>query len=483
MQRAARYLFLVAGIVPALAHAQTNQVGHSDPIASVIVWVTLILFCAIVGRYLARQLNQPGVLGELIIGIILGNLCYYFGLQLVTVLREGTAIYDISQQLLAGFTLSQAVDSAIPNALYAKEVLAALSGSHGTDLLKISYVLDVFSRYGIIFLLFMVGLESSVHELRHTGKESMKVAIIGVIAPMIFGFAAAHLLLPEVSFKVALFVAATLSATSIGITAGVLKEMKKLRTREAKTILGAAVIDDVLGLIILAIVSSIVVSGAVEPMMIVHIVFSAIAFFVAVLLIGPWVLRQAVNFFRYLALWEIKLFISLFFVMALAWLATIVNLATIIGAFAAGLIIHDSIFEKNHPDNDDELRLSVKHLIAPLESILAPLFFILIGIQVKLETFFDWQVLLTAIGLIVAAIVGKLLSGLGGHSKDDRWLIGIGMMPRGEVGLVFAAVGRTLGIMTDQLFSAIILMIIVTTLVTPPLLKMRYNKNRSGVKI
>jgi Kef-type K+ transport system membrane component KefB len=151
-----------------------------------------------------------------------------------------------------------------------------------------------------------------------------------------------------------------------------------------------------------------------------------------------------------------------------------VQLASIIGAFAAGMIINDSFFEG---DKTRHHFFKIKDLISPLEFILAPLFFMLIGIQVKLETFYDMHVLWMASGLILAAIIGKLLSGLGANRKDDRLLIGIGMMPRGEVGLVFASIGRTLGVISDQLFAAIVLMIVVTTLLAPILLKARFARH------
>jgi len=175
-----------------------------------------------------------------------------------------------------------------------------------------------------------------------------------------------------------------------------------------------------------------------------------------------------------MVLWEAKLFISFLFVMILAWLASLVDLATIIGAFAAGLILHDGYFK---PTNKRGLHLfTIKNLIAPLELILAPLFFILIGIQVKLETFLDWHVLMLATGLLFAAIVGKLLSGLGGRSEDNRLVIGLGMLPRGEVGLVFASIGRTLNVITDEVFAAIVMMVIVTTVIAPPLIKMKFKE-------
>ncbi|CDZ78870.1 K(+)/H(+) antiporter YhaU [Legionella massiliensis] len=475
-----RKWLLLAGLFPAIAFAQAQQIQHHDPVAAVILWVTLIFFFAVIGRYLAGRFKQPAVLGELLMGVVLGNLCYYFGLELVVVVREGSSIFNIMREMLAGTPLAQAVSDSIPNTFYANQVTAALAGEEGIDLIKVAYVLDIFARYGVIFLLFKVGLETSVEELRHTGRESIQVAVVGVIAPIILGFLVAYLLMPESDYKAHLFVAATLSATSIGITARVLSEMKKMRTREAKTILGAAMIDDILGLIILAVVSSVVITGVVNLMMVMQIIISSLLFFAGVLLIGPWLVRQAVRCFSFLELWELKLFVAFVFVMAFAWLATLVHLATIIGAFAAGLILHDDFF--NSPEWSNTHSQSIKNLIAPLESILAPLFFMLIGIQVKLEEFCHWPVLLMASGLIVAAILGKLISGMGGNRKDDRLLIGIGMLPRGEVGLVFASIGRTLGVMSDQLFSAIVLMVIVTTFIAPPLLKARYAHNARETK-
>ena len=464
---------------PGMAFATSAVVSSEhDPVAAVLLWVTLIFSFAIFGRYLARCLHQPGVLGELLMGVLLGNICYYFGVPLIVVLREGAAIFNIIAAMLGGTPLADAVNNSIPNAHYATQVTTALSGIHGIELIKVSYVLDMFSRYGVIFLLFMVGLESSVQELKNTGRESIQVALIGIIAPILLGLLVALLLVPEASFKANLFVAATLSATSIGITARVLSEMKKLRTREARTILGAAMLDDILGLIILAIVSSIVINGHVDMLMIAQVIASTIIFFAGALWLGPKFLRYAVRYVTFLEMWEAKLFVSFLFVMMLSWFATLVQLASIIGAFAAGMIINDSFFESG--DKSRQHILKIKDLVAPLEFLLAPLFFMLIGIQVKLESFFDWHVLFMASGLIMAAVIGKLLSGLGGTRNDDRLLIGIGMLPRGEVGLVFASIGRTLGVMSDQLFSAIILMVIVTTFIVPPLLKMRYAKNEKA---
>lgn len=464
-----RFLLFMAGFFPACVFA-TAEVNHGDPAASIIFWVTSIFFFGVIGRYIAKKLKLPGVLGELLMGIVIGNLCYFLGLQLAIVLREGPAIFNILTSVVSGVPLSQATHLYIPNIHYATQVTNVLSGEQGADLLKIAFIVDTFSRYGVIFLLFMVGLESSVVELRHTGRASLQVAIIGVAAPILLGLLVTALLMPQASLSADLFIAATLSATSIGITARVLKDMHKLQTREAKTILGAAMIDDVLGLVILAIVSSIVIRGVIDFKVVGRVIGFASIFFMGALFVGPWILRKTILFFKSFFVWEAKLFTAFLFLMGMAWLATLAQLATIIGAFVAGVIIHDGFFDKNSDT------LSIQTLVAPFEAILAPIFFMLIGIQVKIETFFDWHVLLIASGLIFAAVLGKLVSGLGASAKDDRLLIGIGMLPRGEVGLVFASIGRTIGVISDDLFSAIILMVIVTTLIAPPWLKLRYAK-------
>ncbi|MCW8471625.1 cation:proton antiporter [Fluoribacter gormanii] len=454
-----------------MAFAST-EADHVDPVTFVLLGVTTIFFFAIIGRYTARRINQPSVLGELLIGILIGNIFYYYGFPLAVLLREGSSIFDAVKEVLLGVPLNQAVSSVISNENYAQQVVGALSGPHGSDYLKIAYIVDIFSRYGVIFLLFMVGLESSIEEMKHTGRDSIIVALIGVIAPMLLGFGTVYLLMPNGSYQSDLFIAATLSATSIGITARVLSEMKKLRTREARTILGAAMLDDVLGLIILAVVSSLVISGAVDPMVVLRIIVSAMLFFAGTLFLGPIVLRKAIHFFRFLEPWEAKLFISFLFIMTLSWLASVLQLATIIGAFTAGVILHDDYFD-GVPLSQQENR-SIYHLLSPLESILAPMFFIVIGIQVKLESFYHLNVIVLATGLIIVAVIGKLVSGYGARAPNDRLLIGIGMLPRGEVGLVFASIGRTLGVISDDLFSAIVLMVMVTTFIAPLLLKIRY---------
>ena len=461
-------IFIALLLLPSIAAAVDFHVSHNDPIAPVILGVTGILFVALIGRFSARKLGFPSVIGELIMGIIVGNLAFYYHVDLIMVLREGPAIFDTIGNLLKGEELELACLNAVgPEGTW--QILDILRGPHGNEILQVAHTVDVFSRYGIIFLLFLVGIETSVDEMRKVGPNSSRVAVIGVLLPFILGMIAATLLIEDVEVHTSMFLGATLAATSVGITAMVLQEMKMEKTEIAHIILGAAVIDDILGLLMLAIISGIVLTGSIDLVNISITIVTAIIFLAATIYIGPYFIRLFVRMFSRLDIIEAKMFVSYLFVMIMAWMANLSGLATIIGAFAAGLILQDAYFESW--DDDRKCPVTIKDLIMPLEVILVPIFFVLMGLQVKLETFLQKDVMILAAGLLVAAIIGKVLSGFGAIGAKNHMAIGIGMMPRGEVGLIFAAIGKSLGVLDDALFSAVVLMVVVTTLLAPPLFK------------
>ncbi|MDJ0805830.1 MAG: cation:proton antiporter [Gammaproteobacteria bacterium] len=444
-------------------------VSHGDPIAPVIFGVTLILISALIGRIIARRVRQPSVLGELIMGVLLGNLLYFFGFDLMGVLREGIAYTELSKLVLSGASLDGTL-AELMGTERGEKFLEIIQSPQGTEYIAVAQAVDVFSRYGVIFLLFHVGLDTCVNELRSVGADSLRVAIIGVAAPFLLGFAVTWFLTPDAPHAQHMFLGATLGATSIGITARVLQDLNQHRCQEAQIIVGAAVMDDVLGLVMLAIVSGIVVTGSVEINEIVRTMLLASLFIISVLYLGPHIIQILIKMLRNMNVLEAKLFVPFIFVMLLAWLANLVGLATIVGAFAAGLLLLDSHF-KAWGDHRRH-KYSIKELFAPLEAILVPVFFVLMGIQVKLETFLDWNVVLLSVALILVAVIGKVVAGLGVLGTDlKRLAVGVGMMPRGEVGLVFASIGINLNVIDRSMFSAVVLMVIVTTLATPPILK------------
>ncbi|MGI9344005.1 MAG: cation:proton antiporter [Gammaproteobacteria bacterium] len=450
----------IAGVLllPVAVLAAENGT-HSDPIAPVILGVTGILFFAVLGRFLARQVEQPAVVGELLMGILVGHLGYLFHSDLILLLREVPQIFDV----MSGIPTAAMFDGET-----SQQLNRILNEPDGGVLLQVAHSVDVFSRYGVIFLLFLVGLESSVEKMAHVGAEAARVAVIGVAAPFLLGFLTTYWLLPDASANTTMFIAATLGATSVGITARVLRELRQENSREGQIILGAAVMDDVLGLIILAIVSGIIVSGGVNVGTVLWTILLSLAFLGGAIVIGPHMLRITIPFLARLDIVEAKMFTSFLFVMILAWIANLAGLATIVGAFTAGLILHDEYFEDVF---DPESYVSIKDLIQPLEVIFVPIFFVLMGIQVKLEQLWEPKVLVLAAGLLLAAIVGKVVCGIGAGKGSSKLAIGFGMLPRGEVGLIFAAIGKTLGVIGDTLFSSIVVMVIVTTLMAPGLLK------------
>ena len=447
---------------------------HGDPIAPVILGVTSILAFAVIGRVGARKLGQPTVLGELLMGIVLGNVAWYYGVDLITVLREGPRVFEVVSQVLAGARLDD-VAVAIFGRDKGAEIAAIMTGPLGGQVMQVAQAVDTFSRYGVIFLLFMVGLETDLDEMRKVGGDSIRVALLGVVLPLVFGLLSLLLLLPGLSLNSSLFIAATLAATSIGITAHVLQEMGRAQSREGRIVLGAAVGDDVLGLVLLAVVSGIVVSGSVDVTELVIVVFLSCLFLVAAISLGPATVRLLAKLMSRLDIVEAKMFTSYLFVMILAWMANLSGLATIIGAFAAGIVLHDGFFKEHRGAARDRV-VTIRDLIRPLEVILVPIFFILMGIQVKAESFLSWPVATLAAVLIAAAVAGKLLSGFGAAAPASKLVVGIGMLPRGEVGLVFAAIGRTLGVIDDAIFAAIVAMVFVTTLAAPPLLKIAIDR-------
>ena len=422
------------------------------------------------GRFIARRYGQPSVLGELVIGIVLGNLIYLLGGDFILVVREGRVLFDMIDLTFAGLSMEEAAAEFFPDPILAQKIVDIVQGPHGMQLLSIAHTVDIFSRYGVIFLMFLVGLESSVEEMRDAGMPSLKVAVVGMVTPFALGLGVAWLVLPHQSVGAMLFIGATLGATSVGITARVLSELNVVHSREALVILGAAIFDDVLGLVSLAIVSGIVISGSIESAAVMQILGLSMLFVLAVMYAGPYILRTLIAMMHGLQTHEAKIFVTFIFVMGLSWFADLVGLATIIGAFAAGLIMNDQYFSgwKTDPRYGRE---TIKSLMDPLEAILVPIFFVLIGLQVKLESFLSVDVWLFASGLTVAAIIGKLVCGIAAGRGLNRLAIGIGMLPRGEVGLIFASIGKGLGVIDSQLFSAIVLMVVITTVIAPSMLK------------
>lgn len=396
----------------------------------VLLSLFIVIVAAKIGGEVVARLKLPNVLGEILIGILMGNL--------------------------------------------------GLIGFSGFEFLRHSPELELLSELGIMVLLFSVGLETKVSEMLQVGISSTVVACLGVITPFIMGAFVSHYFLPESPILVHIFVGATLTATSVGITARVLKDIGKLQSDEGKIILGAAVIDDVLGLIVLTTVSSVIAAAnnnqAPDLSVISISIIKAALFFVGTLAIGNFLLPKFFALARNLRGEGSGICISLAICFGFGYLASLVGLAPIVGAFTAGLVLEPIYFEnlREHKDN-----IQMEDLIHPIVCFLTPIFFVMMGIKVDLSVLANTNIILFALVLTLVAIIGKLACALGTWNKSiDRLAIGIGMIPRGEVGLIFASIGMNLkvkgvSVIDQQTYAAVIIMVMITTLITPPLLSMR----------
>jgi Kef-type K+ transport system membrane component KefB len=374
----------------------------------------LILFAKI-AAIIFEFIHLPPVIGEIIAGIIIGNTFLFDFLQLATNIE----------------------------------------------------VLSVLAELGIIFLLFAIGLETPFSELRKVGGTVVLVAVLGVIFPFIFGYILiVYSGFPQIE---ALFIGAAMTATSIGITARVIKDMNLMNSIESKVIIGAAVIDDILGLVVLAVISGIASGGALDILDTVIVAALAVLFVVAVVFVGEGLLPrirkrspefktlpQPVGLRRKIS----PLAVALIVCFGLSALASYVGLAAIVGAFLAGMVFAE--FKDLFP---------VGEKFEAINEFLVPFFFLYIGISVDLSTFGGVAILTLLITFV--AIATKFIGcGLGAYrlGAKSAAIVGVGMAPRGEVGLIIASVGLTMGSISSDMFSVVVFMSLLTTLVAPPLL-------------
>jgi Kef-type K+ transport system membrane component KefB len=452
---------------------------HVDPFSSILVELAVLISAALLGRWGAERIRQPAVLGELLIGVAIGNVGYWVGQPFFVMMMLGNAPPLFAEAWASGVALGDPAQQIFSPELLAPGgpahgMLDILSGPAGSRLLFLYFAVWLFSNLGVILLLMMVGLESNVDEMLRVGGRALRVATTGVVAPFALGILASRWLAPGGAFAQHLFLGAALSATSVGITARVFRDLGRLHTAEAKVILGAAVIDDVLGLIVLAICSGVVVTGAIAFSQVLRITLASVMFFGVILAFGDRFVRRAIGVLAHVDRRNAKLLFPLAFTFVLAWLANQIGLATIVGAFAAGLVLDERQF--GEPFEGDQR--TVQSVVGPLEAVFAPVFFILMGLQVNLAAFARPRTLALAAALIVCAVAGKLVAGAVAGRRIDRLSIGIGMVPRGEVGLIFAGIGKALNVLDNALFSAVVMMVIVTTLMTP--IALRWSLFRHG---
>ena len=416
-----------------------EESGHFSIEQFFLALVCILVFSKIFGE-LAERIKQPSVLGELVAGVVLGG------------------------SVLA--------------------IVPSVSTMAGYD------TFHLLADVGVAILVFEIGLETDLKDLIKVGFTSTVVAIVGVVFPFALGFgsiiAFEHMGLlggsdPNLNLLIAITAGATLTATSVGITARVLSDMNKLQSGEAKIILGAAVIDVILGLIILGVVSGLIEAsgsgdgGGVSTLGVGIIFVKAFGFLIVAILVGNLISKKLFNLVEMMKVRGVLLLSALSFAFIFAFLASLVGLAPIVGAFAAGLVLA----------NTNQFK-AIEHNLKPVSDFFTPIFFIMVGAAVDVSVFNPFvseniPILLIALILFVVAVIGKFVAGYAIFQKGiNKAVVGVGMIPRGEVGLIFAQVGLTYGVFNSQLFSAVTVMVMLTTFIAPPLLKVMFSKGETA---
>ena len=334
-------------------------------------------------------------------------------------------------------------------------------------------VLHLLAELGVVILLFEIGLETDLQKLLQVGGASAAVAFVGVALPFGLGYVVCWML--GLGNLVAIVAGASLTATSVGITARVLSDLNRLKEPESQIILGAAVIDDVIGLVILAVVVGLTQGQEVTVLGVAKTTGIAFGFLAGTLLVGRFIVPPLVRWVSRVDLPGTPTILAIMLAFGLAWLASVAGSAMIIGAFAAGLLLRGT-------KHAHEIERGVAHL----GHFFVPIFFVVVGAAVDVRVLnpidpANRQTLLVGGLLIVAAVVGKFLAGYAAFwFKGNKKVIGVGMIPRGEVGLIFAQMGLTSGVFDSGLFSAVTLMVMVTTFMAPPLLKLLFPPVQDG---
>jgi len=391
--------------------------GGAIDLGRLLLDLLIVLVAAKLAAELAERIRVPAVLGEICAGILIG-----------------------------------------PSVLG----LVELGGDRGVSI-------TVLAEIGVLLLLLQVGMEMDLGELGKVGRASLLVAVIGVAAPFALGYVTG-LGFGE-SSNTALFFGAALTATSVGITARVFGDLRALATTEARVVLGAAVADDVLGLVILTVVVKIVTGGSVGPGVVVETLGLALLFLVGTGLVGLLIVPKLLDgVHRWASSSATVTVVALAIALGFAELADMAKLAFIIGAFMAGIALGKS--------NQHE-RIALD--LGSVGNVFIPVFFVAIGINADLSAMTKPSVLGLAAAMTGLAIVGKLVSAVGAFgTKADKVLIGIGMIPRGEVGLIFASIGLTTGVLDADQYGALLIVVLVTTVLTPPLLRLRLGRVASA---
>jgi len=457
-------LFVTSASAAGLSEETVNDFLASEPFSFILLEFGFIIALALLAHMFSRHFQMPRMLGELLIGIVIGNLLYWLDLSpvfyILMHLGDATEIFksvwtsDLPiAETISGIYISDEQETVD----FVTRMTAIFTSTQSPAFILLGVGLWLFSNFGIFFLLFKLGLETKPENIIKTAEPlAYLISVTGTLLPFILGLAASYWLLPDISTAQHIFIAAALCPTSAALTTHLFSKIERVDTREARLAIQAAYIDDIFNVFFLAIISNIVIAQILNPADILAFFFYSTLVSVLIIVSGKQIVKIIPKYYL-LNETQTLIVLPMIIVFFVSWLADLLSIGMISSAFMAGMIMN------NIQGNRD----MIKNMIDSLEKIFAPIFFIFVGMQVNLELFSNANIVLLTLVLFTTAVAGKVLAGYLTQQKIHYLAVGLGLVPRGEAVLIFISTGKIIGIINDSIFSVIVMIVLFSYLITP----------------
>lgn len=441
-----------------------KQYASMDPFSFILLELGLIIILALIGHILSRHYQLPKMIGELLIGIVAGNILYWLDwspvFYLLMHLSAASEIFTSiwTSNLSVGDTVAYYYAPDQPDTMeFANRLSKVFTSNESPGLILLGVALWIFSNIGVFLLLFKLGLETKMEEIIEAAEPlAFLVSIVGTIMPFFLGLFAGIWLLPDASTATHIFIAAALCTTSVAITSGMFTYLNREQSREAKLVIHAAFLDDIFGMFFLSYIANLVLEDVLSTSEIIKMFFYSAFFFVGIIFLGKQLVKHIPKYYSFNKS-HTRLLVPIIVMVLVSWLANLFNIGVISAAFMSGMILN----------NIQDKRGLIKDLINPLERIFAPIFFVFVGMQVNLQQFSDSEIIWLTVVLLFLAILGKGISGFVSKQNINHIAVGMGMVPRGEAVLIFISIGKLLGAIDDTIFSVIVVIVLATNFIAP----------------
>ncbi|HFD12718.1 MAG TPA: cation:proton antiporter [Crenotrichaceae bacterium] len=462
------FILITTMVLPAqaghLSPEMIKEYSSMDPFSFILMEFGFIVMLALIGHMVSRQYQLPEMLGELMIGVLAGNILYWIDLSPVFYMLMHLG--DASEIFKSIWTSNMSVADTVahyftPDQPETQEFVDRLSTVFTTNqspgLILLGVALWIFSNFGVFFLLFKLGLETKTEEIINAAEPlAFLVSATGTFVPFFLGLGAGLWLLPEASTSMHIFIAAALCTTSAVATTRIFTRLNRQQSREARLVIHAAFLDDIFGMFFLSYIVNIVLGDTLNIAEIIALLFYSGVVFIGIIMLGKWLIRQLPELHQYDEL-HIRILLPIIVVVMVSWLADSLGIGIISSSFIAGMILNTM------PDKEG----LIKDLIVPLEKIFAPVFFVFVGMQVNLQLLIKPEILGLTIVFLIVAVAGKIAAGYVTRKNINHLAVGLGMIPRGEAVLIFISIGKILSVIDDTMFSVITIIVLITNFIAP----------------